>query len=49
MIPIDFQGQGSNDRVTMDLTLKKLVNRIKDKAIIIEASNLSQMFPMDRR
>ena len=37
MDPIDFQGQGSNVKVTMDLTLKNLENRIEDKAIIKEA------------
>ena len=51
MNPIDFQGQGSTVKVTVDLGIfrqKILVNSIEDKAIIIETSNLPQMFPLGR-
>ena len=48
---IDFQGQGSKVKVTVDLVIfrhKILVNSIEDKVMIIETSNLPQMFPMGR-
>ena len=51
MNPIDFQGQGSKVKVIVDLGIfrqKILVNSIEDKAIIIETSNLPQMYPIGR-
>ena len=47
MNPMDFQLQGSKVKVTVDV-IKNLVNRIEDKAILTEASDLPQMFSMER-
>ena len=52
MNPIDFQGQGSKVKVTVDLGIfryKILMNSIEDKLMIIESSNLPQIFTMGRR
>ena len=51
MNPIDFQGLGSKVKVIVDLVIfrhKILVNSIENKVMIIETSNLPQMFPMGR-
>ena len=45
---IDFGGQRSNVKVTMDIYGSKLVNRIETKLLCISLSNLADMLTMVR-
>ena len=44
--PIDFGGQRSNVKVTMDIYGNKLVNMIETKLLCISFSNLADMLTM---
>ena len=46
MNPIDFGGQRSKVKVTMDIYGNKLVNRIETKTLHISSSNLAEMLTM---
>ena len=46
MNPIDFGGQRSKVKVTMDLYRNKLVNMIETKLLCISLSNLADMLTM---
>ena len=48
MNPIDFGGQRSKVKVTMDIYENKLVNTIETKPLCISLSNLADMFTMVR-
>ena len=48
MNPIDFGGQRSKVKVTMDIYGNKLVNTIETKQLWISLSNLADMFTMMR-
>ena len=48
MKPIDFGGQRSKVKVTMDIYGDKLVNMIETKPLCISLSNLADMFTMMR-
>ena len=48
MDPIDFGGQRSKVKVTMDIYGNKLVNTIKTKPLCISLSNLAEMLIMVR-
>ena len=48
MNPIDFGGQRSKVKVTMDIYGNKLVNTIATKPLCIALSNLADMFTMVR-
>ena len=48
MDPIDFGGQRSKVKVTMDIYGNKLVNTIETKPLCISLSNLADMFNMVR-
>ena len=48
MNPIDFGGQRSKVKVTMDIYGDKLVNMIETKPLFISLSNLADMFTMMR-
>ena len=48
MNPIDFGGQRSKVKVTMDIYGNKLVNTIGTKPLWISLSNLADMFTMVR-
>ena len=46
MNPIDFGGQRSKVKVTMDIYGNKLVNMIETKPLCISLSNLAEMLTM---
>ena len=46
--PIDFGGQRSKVKVTMDINGNKLVNTIETKPLCISSSNLAEMLTMLR-
>ena len=46
--PIDFGGQKSKVKVTMDIYGNKLVNTIKTKPLCVSLSNLADMLTMVR-
>ena len=46
MDPIDFEGQRSKVKVTMDIYGNKLVNMIETKPLCISSSNLADMLTM---
>ena len=46
MNPIDFDGQKSKVKVTMDIYGNKLVNTIETKPLCISLSNLADMLTM---
>ena len=48
MNPIDFKGQRSKVKVTMDIYGNKLVNTIANKPLCISLSNLAEMLTMVR-
>ena len=48
MNPIDFEGQGSKVKVTMDIYGNKLVNMIETKPLCISLSYLADMLRMMR-
>ena len=48
MDPIDFGGQRSKVKVTMDIYRNKLVNTIETKSLCISLSNLADMLTMVR-
>ena len=48
MNPIDFGGQRSKVKVTMDIYRNKLVNMIETKPLRISLSNLADMLTMVR-
>ena len=48
MNPIDFGGQRSKVKVTMDIYGNKLVNTIETETLWISLSNLADMFTMVR-
>ena len=48
MNPIDFEGQRSKVKVTMDIYGNKLVNTIETKPLCISLSNLEDMLTMVR-
>ena len=48
MNPIDFGGQRSKVKVTMDIYGNKLVNTIETKLLCISSSNLAEMLTMVR-
>ena len=48
MNPIDFGGQRSNVKVTMDIYRNKLVNMIETKPLCISLFNLAEMLTMMR-
>ena len=48
MIPIDFGGQRSKVKVTMDIYGNKLVNTIETKVLSISSSNLAEMLTIVR-
>ena len=48
MNPIDFGGQRSKVKVTMDIYRNKLVNMIETKPLCISLSNLAEMLTMMR-
>ena len=48
MNPIDFGGQRSKVKVTMDIYGNKLVNTIENKPLCISLSNLADMLTMVR-
>ena len=48
MNPIDFGGQRSKVKVTMDIHRNKLVNMIETKPLCISLSNLAEMLTMMR-
>ena len=48
MNPIDFGGQRSKVKVTMDIYGNKLVNTIGTKPLCISSSNLAEMLTMVR-
>ena len=48
MDPIDFGGQRSKVKVTMDIYANKLVNTIETKPLCISSSNLAEMLTMVR-
>ena len=48
MKPIDFEGQRSKVKVTMDIYGYKLVNRIETKPLCIFSSNLAEMLTLVR-
>ena len=48
MSPIDFVGQRSKVKVTMDIYGNKLVNTIETKPLCISLSNLADMLTMVR-
>ena len=48
MKPIDFGGQRSRVKVTMDIYGNKLVNTIETKAFCASSSNLADMLTMVR-
>ena len=48
MNPIDFGGQRSKVKVTMDIYGNKLVNMIETKPLCISLSNLAEMLTMMR-
>ena len=48
MDPIDFGGQRSKVKVTMDIYVNKLVNMIETKLLCISLSNLTDMLTMVR-
>ena len=48
MDPIDFGGQGSKVKVTMDIYGDNLVNTIETKPLCISSSNLADMLTMVR-
>ena len=48
MNPIDFEGQRSKVKVTMDIYGNKLVNTIETKPLHISLSNLAGMLTMMR-
>ena len=48
MIPIDFGGQRSKVKVTMDIHGNKLVNTIEPTPLDVSLSNLAHMFTMMR-
>ena len=48
MNPIDFGGQRSKVKVTMDIYGNKLVNTIETKLLCISLSNLADMLTMVR-
>ena len=48
MDPIDFGGQRSKVKVTMDIYGNKLVNMIETKPLCISLSNLADMLTMVR-
>ena len=49
MSPIDFVGQMSKVKVTMDIYGNKLVNTIETKPLCISLSNLEDMFKHGER
>ena len=49
MAPIDFIGQRSKGKVTMDIYGNKLVNMIATKPLCASVSNLADMLVMVRR
>ena len=49
MNPIDFEGQRSKVKVTMDIYGNKLVNTIETLPLLISLSNLANMLTMVRR
>ena len=48
MKPIDFEGQRSKVKVTMDIYGNKLVKTIETKPVCISLSNLADMLTMVR-
>ena len=48
MNPIDFGGQRSKVKVTIDIYGNKLVNTIKTEPLCAFSSNLADMFTMTR-
>ena len=48
MDPIDFGGQRSNVKVTIDMYENKLVNTIETKPLCASSSNLADMLIMVR-
>ena len=48
MNPIDFGGQRSKVKVTIDIYGNKLVNTIKTEPLCASSSNLADMFTMTR-
>ena len=48
MDPIDFGGQGSKVKVTMDIYGNKLVNTIATKLLCASSSNLADILAMVR-
>ena len=46
--PIDFGGQRSKVKVTIDIYDNKLVNTIKTEPLCASSSNLADMFTMTR-
>ena len=48
MNPIDFEGQRSKVKVTMDIYGDKLVNTIETKPLCISSSNLAEMLTLVR-
>ena len=48
MNPIDFEGQRSKVKVTMDIYEDKLVNTIATKLLCISSSNLAEMLTLVR-
>ena len=48
MNPIDFGGQRSKVKVTMDIYGNKLVNMIETKPVCISLSNMADMLTMVR-
>ena len=46
--PIDFGGQRSKVKVTMDIYGNKLVDTIENKLLCISSSNLADMLPIVR-
>ena len=48
MNPIDFEGQRSKVKVTMDIYGDKLVNMIETKPLCISSSNLAEILTVER-
>ena len=48
MNPIDFEGQRSKVKVTMDIYGYKLVNTIETKPLCISSSNFAEMITLER-
>ena len=48
MNPIDFEGQRSKVKVTIDIYANKLVNMIETKSLCISLSHLADMLRMMR-